>query len=154
VRQPDSLVHADPLDLLRRFISTPLRAVYRVGFHRVMVQTNDFGLLPELPLEAHPHLPADQTLEWKLIRDMDSPGALESPVVLISYPLTLVAMGSACLLGLDHERRELLGFIGSDIDARTHQEFIVPFLCRMTSEAFFAGSVAGFDLQNEESAGA
>jgi hypothetical protein len=45
-------------------------------------------------------------------------------------------MGTACLLALDHERRELLGFVGADVDARTHQEFLVPFLCRMTNEAF------------------
>ena len=61
-------------------------------------------------------------------------------------------MGTGCLLGLDHVRRELVGFIGRGIDARTHQEFIVPFLCRMTSEALFAGPVTGSNGQNEESA--
>jgi hypothetical protein len=152
VQQPDSLAHGDPLDLLRRFIPTPLRAVYRIGSHRVMVQTNDFTLLPALPLEANPNTLAEQTLEWKLIRDMDSPGLLESPTLMTSSALTVVVMGTGCLLGLDHERRELLGFIGRSIDARTHQEFIVPFLCRMTSEALVAGSVAGCRGQNEASA--
>ena len=57
---------------------------------------------------------------------------------MTSAALTVVVMGTGCLLGLDRERRELLAFIGRSIDARTHQEFIVPFLCRMTSEALFA----------------
>ncbi|MGB7730449.1 MAG: hypothetical protein WBL50_20645 [Candidatus Acidiferrum sp.] len=152
MQQPDSPAHRDPLDLLRRFIPTPLRAVYRIGSHRVMVQTNDFTLLPALTLEANSNTPTDKTLEWKLIRDMDSPGLLESPTLMTSSALTVVAMGTACLLGLDHVRRELVGFIGSGIDARTHQEFIVPFLCRMTSEALFAGPVTGSNGQNEESA--
>jgi hypothetical protein len=117
-----------------------------------MVQTNDFTLLPALPLEANPNIPAEQTLEWKLIRDMDSSGDLESPTLMTSAAVTVVVMGTGCLLGLDHERRELLGFIGRSIDARTHQEFIVPFLCRMTSEALFAGEVAGPNGQNQESA--
>ena len=41
--------------------------------------------------------------EWKLIRDADSPGLLEPPMFLTSATLTVVAMGTACLLGLDHE---------------------------------------------------
>jgi hypothetical protein len=151
VQPLESLAHGDPLDLLRRFIPTPLRAIYRIGFYRVMVQTNDFTLLPALPLEANPNMPAEHTLEWKLIRDIDSHELLESPTLLTSSTLTVVAMGSACLLGLDHERRELFGFIGSGIDTRTHQEFIVPFLFRMTSEAFVAVSASGFDGERKES---
>lgn len=150
--QPDSLAHDDPLDLLRRFIPTPLRAVYRVGSNRVIVQTNDFALLPALPSDANPNMPVEHTLEWKLIRDMDSPGPLESPTWLTSSVLTVVAMGTGCLVGLDHERRELLGFIGCNIDARTHQEFLVPFLCRLTGEALFAGSLSASNGQNQESA--
>ena len=117
-----------------------------------MVQTNDFTLLPALPLEANPNLPAEQTLEWKLIRDIDSHGPLESPTLMTTAGLTIVAMGTGCLLGLDHKRRELLGFIGCSIDARTHQEFIVPFLCRMTSEALSAGSLSDSNGQNPQSA--
>ena len=38
--------YIDPLDLLRRFVPTPLKAVYQFGAVRVIVQTNDFSLLP------------------------------------------------------------------------------------------------------------
>jgi len=128
--------YADPLDLLRRFVPTPLKAVYRIGSVRVLVETNDFTLLPELPLNVASEDCNVPTLRWKLIRDDDTHGALEEPIRLSSGPLTVIGMGTGCLLGLDHDRRELLGFIGADIDARTHREYLVPFLCRMSTEVF------------------
>jgi hypothetical protein len=144
VQRHDFPHHNDPLDLLRRFVPTPLKAVYRIGSVRVIVQTNDITLLPAFPLGADLDVEGKQTVEWKLVRDVDSPGLLEEPVFLNSGALTIVEMGTACLLAVDHERRELLGFIGADIDARTHQEFLVPFLCRMTNEVFTAISYQRF----------
>lgn len=128
-------IYADPLDLLRRFVPTPLKAVYRIGAHRVTVQTNDIALFPALPLEVDTVLSDATDLEWKLIRDSDIPGLLAPPAVLNCGALTIVEMGTACLVAFDHERKELLGFIGADVDGPTHQEFLVPFLCRMINEA-------------------
>jgi hypothetical protein len=144
MQQHDFPNNNDPLDLLRRFVPTPLKAVYRIGSVNVVVRTNDITLLPAFPLGADLNIDGEQILEWKLIRDTDSPGLLEEPVFLNSGALTIVEMGTACLLALDHERRELLGFIGADVDARTHQEFLVPFLCRMTNEVFAADPFHGF----------
>jgi len=48
----DPTRYQDPLDPLRRFIPTPLRTQFRVGSTTVVVQTNDFSLLPALPLAA------------------------------------------------------------------------------------------------------
>lgn len=152
MQQPDFTRHNDPLDLLRRFVPTPLKAVYRIGSVQVIVRTNDITLLPTFPLGAELDVSRGQHLRWKLIRDVDSPGFLDEPVFLTSGVLTIVEMGTACLLALDHERRELLGFIGADIDARTHQEFLVPFLCQMTNEVFsddsFEGSVSDGDAND------
>ncbi len=144
MQQLDSSHYRDPLDLLRRFVPTPLQAVYRIGSVRVIVRTNDITLLPAFPLGADLELDGEQTLEWKLIRDMDSPGPLEEPVFLSSGALTVVEMGTACLLAVDNERQELLGFIGGEIDARTYQEFLIPFLCRMTNEAFSGDLLQSF----------
>lgn len=140
----------DAPDLLRRFIPTPVKAMYRVGGVRVMVQTNDFTLLPALPLEADHARPGEQNLEWTLIRDVDSHGLLEPPTFLISGTLTVVVMGTACLLGLDCERRELLGFIGADIDARTHQEFLVPLLCQIANRVPISDSVSRLAISGKE----
>ena len=132
-------VHADPLDLLRRFVPTPFKAVYRVNSLLVSVQTNDIALLPAMPLQTNTPPAAETDLEWKLVRDLDTPGLLTCPFVLNCGGLTVVEMGTACLIAFDHERKQLFGFIGADIDARTHQDFLIPFLCRMTDEAALSG---------------
>jgi hypothetical protein len=134
MQEHDSFMCAEPPDLLRRFVPTSVKAVYRVGGVRVVVQTNDSTLLPALPLAQDHARDEEQNMAWTLIRDEDSHGLLEPPLLLKSGRLTVVMMGIACLMGLDHERRELIGFIGADIDLRTHQESLVPLLCQMTNE--------------------
>jgi hypothetical protein len=132
---PESLSKADPMDLLRRFIPTPFQGVYEIDSVRVTVQTNDLTLMPAVRSIVGEYGLKPPTLEWKLIRDEDSGGVLDVPRTFTSGVVTFVEMGSACFFGLDHERREILGFIGTRIDARTYQDFVVPLLCRMTSEA-------------------
>jgi hypothetical protein len=130
----DSPHYLDPLDLLRRFIPTPLKAFYDIGTVRVTLETNDIALLPTRPLPTCLHVPGQQRLQWRLVRDWDWPGPLEAPIFLTSGALMIVAMGPACLLGVDHQKRELLGFIGAAIDQRTHQEVVIPLLCRLSKE--------------------
>jgi hypothetical protein len=142
--------YSDPLDLLRRFIQTPMKATYRIEGARVGVETNDFTLLPELPLDLG--LTGPCALEWKLIRDADSPGLLATPMFLTSATLTVVAMGTACLLGLDHETHKLFGFIGTDIDALTFQKYLVPFLCRMTKDVLSGDPIGCFVSWSHNSA--
>jgi hypothetical protein len=109
-----------------------------MGPIQVVVETNDFTLLPGLPLDEAGADRADGTFEWKLVRDTEAVGPLAEPVSLTSGTLTMVYMGAACLLGLDHERRELLGFIGLEVGASTFQEYLLPILCRMSTEALGA----------------
>jgi hypothetical protein len=149
--QLDSLDYADPLDLLRRFIPTPFKALYRIGAVRVTVETNDITLLPAFPLEADLEVLGEQCLEWRLIRDAGSPDLLGPPLFMISGILTIVTMGPACLIGVDHEQRELLAFIGTAIDARTHQDFLIPLLCQLTNEVVPAGTSAPFMAHGEAS---
>jgi hypothetical protein len=138
MRDDDRVNKTESPDLLRRFIPTPVKAVYRVGGVRVRVHTNDLTLLPALPLDADSdvgHARAEtQELEWILIRDADSNGLLECRMFMTAERLTVVVMGTACLVALDHERRELFGFIGADIDIRAHQEILVPILCQMATQ--------------------
>jgi hypothetical protein len=129
-----SATYQPPPDLLRRFVPTPLRTRFRLGASTVVVETNDFSLLPALPLESGADELIPSNLEWKLVRDPDVHGLLQEPLLLTSGQVTLVTMGAACLLGVDHERRELLCFIGAEVDPRTFQEFLVPFLCRLSME--------------------
>ncbi len=130
----DSANYQDPLDLLRRFIPTPLRTRFRVGTTNVIVESNDFSLLPTLPLDEAPADLGPAEVEWKIIRDFEALGRLEEPLLLSNGSLTVIGMGTACLLGLDYERRELLCFIGADVDARTFQGFLVPYFSGLTNE--------------------
>lgn len=126
--------YTDPLDLLRRFVPTPLRTRFRLGAIAVRVDTNDFSLLPTLPLESANGSDAC-SVHWRLVRDSDVSGVLQEPMVLLTGELTIVTMGRACLLALDHQRRELVCFIGADVDTKVFQEFLVPYLCRLLAEA-------------------
>jgi hypothetical protein len=98
------------------------------------VETNDFTLLPALPLDTEWDEIRMPSFEWKLIRDLDAPGQLEEPLLLMSGKLTVVSMGTACLLGLDRERGELLCFIGAEVDAGAFQASLVPLFCQLTNE--------------------
>jgi hypothetical protein len=136
VQQLDFSHHSEPPDLLRRFVPTPFKAMHSVVDVQILVQTNDITLLPASPLEPNLATPQEKTFEWKLVRDADVRDQLESPVTLNCNSLTVVHMGPACLLALDQEQQELLGFIGAGIDTRTYREFLVPFMQRMTEKAF------------------
>ena len=124
----------DPLDPLRRFVPTPLRTRFRLGAFTVKVESNDFSLLPALSLDAASDDSDFFSLTWKLIRDLDAHGPLEEPLTLVTGQLTVVGMGPACILGFDLQRRELFCFIGRDVDTKTFQEYLVPFLCRLSCE--------------------
>lgn len=124
----------DPLDPLRRFVPTPLRTRFRLGAFTVKVESNDFSLLPPLSLDAASVDSDFFCLTWKLVRDLDAHGVLEEPLTLVTGQLTVVGMGPACVLGFDHQRRELFCFIGRDVDTKTFQEYLVPFLCRLSGE--------------------
>ncbi len=148
----DSANYRDPLDLLRRFVPTPFRTRFRVGGTSVVVETNDFSLLPELPLETAFHEFSTSRFSWRLVRDPDAHGLLQEPLHLISGQLTIVAMGAACLLGVDHDRRTLLGFIGGEVDLRTFHEYLVPVLCRLSLEVTETSQEVWIESLNEDAA--
>lgn len=152
MRRFECLHYADPLDLLRRFIPTPLRTLYRVAGIHVTVRTNDITLLPLLPFEADLEKPGINNFEWKLIRDADCQGLLEPPMYITSGALTVVGMGPACLTGVDREKRELLAFIGTAIDARTHQDVLIPLFSELTAEMFFASATLACEVHKEATA--
>jgi hypothetical protein len=140
----------DPLDPLRRFVPTPLRTRFRLGAFTVMVESNDFSLLPTFSLDTATGATDPSVLKWKLIRDFDVPGLLHEPLTLITGQLTVVGMGPACVLGLDRERRELFCFIGHDVDTKTFQEYLVPFLCCLSGEGAASRSWKTIDGVKED----
>jgi hypothetical protein len=140
----------DPLDPLRRFVPTPLKTRFRLGAFTVKVESNDFSLLPTFSLDAASDDSDFFTLTWKLVRDLDAHGLLEEPLTLVTGQLTVVEMGPACVLGFDHERRELVCFIGRDVNRNTFQEYLVPFLCRLSGEPAVPGLSEAVDGVKED----
>ncbi len=152
--QPSSPHYSHSLDLLRRFVPTPLRARFCAKSFHVTVETNDFGLFPALPFDSEGQKNLGQNFQWKLVRDSDVTGPLEDPVFVNSAGMRSAWMGPACLFGLDLERRELVGFIGASVEALTYREFLVPLLLQMCDEALTSGPVTNSVEPMEKAANA
>jgi hypothetical protein len=127
----ESVSYTDPLDLLRRFAPTPLKAQVHLELATVVLETNDLSFLPLLP-HSHAGEISSTPCLWKLVRDVDVRGTTVEPSILMAGNLIVYCMGPACLIGADRERREILAFIGRDVDAYSFQQFILPALCRLT----------------------
>jgi hypothetical protein len=140
----NSSSYSNSLDLLRRFVPTPLRARFCAGKFWVTVETNDFALFPALPFDSEGHDNPRQNFHWKLVRDSDVTALLEEPMFVNSAGIRAVSMGPACLLGVDLERREIVGFIGAAVDAHAYRESLVPLLSRMSNDAFTGDPRANF----------
>jgi hypothetical protein len=122
--EPIRTCHAP--DLLQRFVSTNIRAQLRIGSRRVLVETNDFNLLPALPLDTESSESRSPRMEWKIIRDFEARGELGLPVLLDSESVTVVTMGAACVVILDRERMQMSCFVGTRIDGATYRDYLVP----------------------------
>jgi hypothetical protein len=133
VATPALVSYSDPLDLLRRFAPTPLKVHLRLESATVLLETNDLSFLPALSFAGVPAPSASsQSCLWKIVRDVDVRGQVADASIIMAGNLIFFSMGPACLIGADRERREILAFIGLDIDAPTFQQSILPPLYRLT----------------------
>jgi hypothetical protein len=137
--------YQDPLDLLHRFAPTPLRMSFSLDFATVQLETNDLGFFPSDSLQSQSHhgqplhnaspnanSSHPQHCLWKIVRDVDIPHTLSEATIVMAGSLIVYSMGPACTIGADRERKEILAFIGREVDARIFQESILPALCRLT----------------------
>jgi hypothetical protein len=116
--------YRNPLDVLWRGVPTPFRAEVQLARRCVAVETNDPALLAQFPVGTVSTENAAQTREsdflWRIVRDEEAPGTVEPCVAFAEGPLTFVAMGSSLTVAVDHERNELIAFVGRMI---SHTEF-------------------------------
>lgn len=134
----DIAAYRDPLDLLHRFVPTPLNASFQLDCATIILQTNDLSFFPST--ETAPEVPASSRVQnqpppsclWKIIRDVNVSQDLAEPSTIISDDLIVYSMGPACIIAADRTRRELLAFIGASVDARAYQLTILPTLYRLT----------------------
>ncbi|MGA2431604.1 MAG: hypothetical protein ABSH13_24120 [Candidatus Acidiferrum sp.] len=128
---PEPASYRDPLDLLRRFAPTPLKAQVYLEIANVLLETNDLSFLSSLSQLAARE-PASQSCRWKIVRDVDVRGTTSEASIVMAGSLIVYCMGPACLIGADRERGEILAFIGRDVDVRRFEESILPSLIRLT----------------------
>jgi hypothetical protein len=123
--------YKDPLDLLRRFAPTPLKAEVNLEIANVVLETNDWSFLSSLS-SLNAAESSTKSCVWKIVRDVDARGTTIEASIVMAGNLIVYSMGPACLIGADRERGEILAFIGRDVDTRSFQEAILPALCRLT----------------------
>ena len=128
--------YRNPLDLLRRFVPTPVSTHVHLEFANVLLETNDLSFFPSLsllnPSTSSASLSSSQPCLWKIIRDVDVRLKIAEASIVMAGSLIVYSMGPACMIGADRERKEILAFVGLEVDARIFQESILPALCRLT----------------------
>jgi hypothetical protein len=124
--------YRDPLDLLRRFAPTPLKTQFHLEFANVLLETNDLSFFPSLPLLNASILSSSHPCLWKIVRDVDVRLKIAEASIVMAGSLIVYSMGPACMIAADRERKEILAFIGIEVDARVFQESVLPALCRLT----------------------
>jgi hypothetical protein len=117
----------------RRFAPTPLRVHEHLESADVLLETNDLSFLSSLTrVGSTTASSSGQLCLWKIVRDVDVRGKATDASIIMAGSLIVFSMGPACIIGADRERKEILAFIGLDVDARTFQESIFPTLRRLT----------------------
>ncbi len=116
-----------------RFASTPLKVHVHLESADVLLETNDLSFLSSLSrVGTSISSSSAQPCLWTVVRDVDVRGKVTEASIIMAGCLIIFSLGPACLIGADRERKEILAFIGLDVDARTFQESIFPALRRLT----------------------
>jgi hypothetical protein len=131
----DIAAYRDPLDLVHRFVPTPLTGFLQLDSANVTLKTNDLRFFPAALKVAITSRIGDLPLPsclWKIVRDADVQQDLAETTTIVSDDLVVYSMGPACTVAGDRERREILAFIGASVNARAYEVTILPTLYRLT----------------------
>lgn len=127
--------YQDAPDLIRRFVPTPFRATLRIGIAEVLVESNDPAMIEVLAgIESASSL-WPHSFRWKIVYDKDAPSELSDAMSISCGQVVVVSMGTACLIGVDQARNELVGFLGCTADSPAFRDTIVPVLVGLTRDA-------------------
>jgi hypothetical protein len=141
----DHIPYNHPLDVLRRFMPSPLKAMIEFEKEIILVETNDSSFL--LPLDysvSQISSAISPAFQWKLLRDADVCGKLAEATILMAGSLLVANMGPPCLAGVDVERGELLAFIGGEVGPQDYQNYVFPVLKGLTQ--FALGKKPAIDI--------
>jgi hypothetical protein len=128
--------YRDPLDLLWRLVPTPFTLRTRFGYLPIHVESNDSEIVAMIAeMSSETSADTECAFLWRIVRDPDAPGGIQTGAILTHGDLIFARMGGGLLVGADREHRELLGFIGAQVDRRVFKECVFPMLMRLTLDA-------------------
>jgi len=146
----DHIPYSHPLDVLRRFMPSPLKTLIKFEEGIILVETNDSSLLLPLGyLDSETTSAISPAFHWKLLRDEDVLGKPAGATILMAGSLLVANMGPACLAGMDLERKELLAFIGGEVDPQDYQIRVFPVLSGLTQFAMGKKPAIGIPFPDE-----
>jgi len=146
----DHIPYSHPLDVLRRFMPSPLKTLIKFEEGIILVETNDSSLLLPLGyLDSETASAISPAFHWKLLRDEDVLGKPAGATILMAGSLLVANMGPACLAGMDLERKELLAFIGGEVDPQDYQIRVFPVLSGLTQFAMGKKPAIGIPFPDE-----
>jgi hypothetical protein len=131
----------DSCDPLWRLAPTPLNLRICIGRLAVLVESNDHKLLANLAeMNAEKSSNAGSTFLWRIIRDPETGGEIEPVTLIVDGDLSFLKMGTGVFAGVDKERKELLGFVGTGVSECAFQESVAPLFVQLTMEAVRDGA--------------
>ncbi len=106
-------------DLLHRFVSTPYQVRTTISGIDVILQTNDLDIVSEMQKARTSYANGGYGpfLSAKIIKDYVASGVGTDTILLSAWPLVTILVGTATMITLDCDRREVLGFIASSVSA-------------------------------------
>jgi hypothetical protein len=146
----DHTPYCHPLDVLRRFMPSPLKTLVKFEKEIILVETNDSSLLRQFGYFVSQSSPAfSPAFHWKLLQDADVRGKPAEATIVMAGSLLVANMGPACIAGIDLEQKELLAFIGCEVDLHDYQNYVFPILSGLTQFAMDKKSTIGIPFPNE-----
>jgi hypothetical protein len=125
---------APPPDLLRRFVSAPHASRHRVHDSYVCLETNDveIAMAMRASFNSPPEHDRFPSFLWKLIRDDEAPCGGQEVTILSSGTMSTVFIGPGTVICIDHQRREVLGFLSASISTQEFVSTVMPIILRLS----------------------
>jgi hypothetical protein len=137
----DITAYRDERDPLWRLVPAHFNLNICLGRLHVLVESNDpwlLGTLANMDMEKSSN--AEPTFLWRVIRDPEAGGEIEPATVLEDGDLSFLRMGWGVFAGVDKERRELLGFVGTSVSEQVFRDFVVRAFVELTLHAANSGA--------------
>ncbi len=124
---------SDTPDLLRRFVPTLHEGWIESGDFRIHLKTNEKRLLrfggwiEESRCEVG-------GANWGMVCDAEMSPELGDPLVLDGQATSFLSFGRACYVAMDHEKKEITGFLSAGISDEGWAGVVLPAVMKVAAE--------------------